>query len=228
MSLNDVMHFLMSSKQEKSDLVFTILLPLISGIVIILIVKPGWIISTNVITLCLLSFSAILPVWGINVIVWSLIDQKILNETFLHMVSFLTIPEESKSLLKKTINEISMPKSFFGCDIARRSSSMMTAICTYLTATISYFVRPSLPSIYLCVVLTSLVLSVSFAVFIVKIVIPRQDKEKLNRIWEEVKAEFRSRGELRAHVKERIERVERIIAAQKERGPSGQSITSAR
>ena len=140
MSLEDLKKFLSFSKHEKTDLVLTIILPLISGVLIILAFKPSWITSSNTFNLCLLSFIVIMPVWGLNVLIWSIITWKLLHGILKHAASWIdNMPDESQARLMEFLNDLTMPSSFYGTNTGRQGASIVTLVSSYIIALIVYF-----------------------------------------------------------------------------------------
>ena len=208
--------YLSSEKTEKTDLVLTILLPLISGFLIILAVKPLWIETSNSLNICLLSLTIILPVWGINVLIWYLITWKLVNKIMKHASSWLDVPDESKAWINSFLDEFAKSRSFYGSTKGRQAASITTVVCSYLTATAVYFTKLSFVLSYLCLICLSLLCGVLFSLIINKLVIPRLKPTHFKTRWKEF---LRSDPEFKKHFSKRLDDIEKIIRSKKENQP---------
>ena len=61
MGLEDLGNYVKFTRQEKLDLLLTLLLPLASGVVILIAVNPSLVTEAGVLSLCLLAVVTILP-----------------------------------------------------------------------------------------------------------------------------------------------------------------------
>lgn len=202
-----------SDKSEKTDLFLTILLPLISGFLIILAVKPSWIETSSTLNLCLLSLVIILPVWGLNVLMWSLISWKLINRIMKHASSWLDIPDESKELLNSFLNEFAKSKLFYGTDKGRQAASITTVICSYLTATVIYFTKLSFVWSYLCLICLSLICGFVISLLISKIIIKQIKPKHLKALWKNL---LKSDLEFKNRIIKKADNIENIIRSKKE------------
>jgi hypothetical protein len=213
MSLNDIVNYLGFTRNQKLDLILTILLPVVSGVIIVIALKPSMASDASASNLCLLGFIAILPVWLLNILIWSVLGVRLIRDIAKHAVGLAELPDESKDFVKSIISEAPMLSTFLGVDPFRYIASVVTAFSSYVAGGFIYFAKTSLPMAYVILIVISCLPAVLWTLCIRKAV-AQLKIDDLRHLWKKVIAD----KEFREHIIRRIDKIERIIKEKKARG----------
>jgi hypothetical protein len=195
------------------------LLPLASGVIILISVKPSLVTDTSTLSLCLLALVAIMPVWLLNMIVWSLIGARLVREIAKRAISWADVPKESAEWFRSVMEETPTPFSFYGATPFRDMASIITTLAAYTAGAVCYFTAQSFILVY-----AILIVCCTGAAICARLLVPKIVKQlkytHIRPLWENIIADEEWR-------KKTIKRLDKIIqtieARQLKKSPTDKS-----
>jgi hypothetical protein len=157
MALEDIERYFKFSREQKLDLFFTLILPLASGSIILIAIKPSTVTDTSFLTLCLLAFITIVPMWLINIILWNLFFFKAFRNIIKQALFLANLPKAYEYKYRGWIDEI---VKFRDVQPVRYFSSIITVFSSYMAAGCAYFLNLLLPATYAILFSSSIAIAV--------------------------------------------------------------------
>lgn len=210
MILEDISSYFRSTKHQRLNIILTILLPLVSGVIILIAANPALATESSVSNLCLLGVVAVLPIWFLNLTIWSILGAQLIRDIVKRGIDLTEIPDEGKAFLTSMVHESLFLSMSFGMDVFKYVASVVTMVACYAGAGIAYFTKTHLLTEYIVVVILSIAAVLLWKLYSPKVVakIKAQD---LKPIWEKVISD----EDFRQHVIQRLNKIQQIIIDKK-------------
>ena len=190
----------------KGDGILQLVTSLMSGLIILLSVRPEYLIELNPFTLMLLSISAALPVWAFNQLLWWYLSRRVSAGVVARFVAHLKISDKEKSLLSFALIRLMKAVNFMHVIPIKKWTNLATIGTTYLGVTLCYLINGSVVWLYGSIMIFSLFIWL-FSLFLLLRNSKKIDVEVLKKAWNQVV----NNDEFMSHINELFERVLKLI-----------------
>jgi hypothetical protein len=195
-----------SNINRGSELLIWLATTLISGLVIIVSISPGYLSELNPFTLLLLSVACSLPIWAINQALWWYIGKSITKGIVQKLVFIIDVSDEHRKEFTFALSQLLSLVNIIHFIPHEKIANLVTVIVIYLSAAIFYFTSSSPATLYINIILISLV------VWFVSLILLRRayrkiDAQPLRDLWRQIKSE----DELLSSINRHFKRLEEIL-----------------
>jgi hypothetical protein len=195
-----------SNINRGSELLIWLATTLISGLVIIVSISPGYLSELNPFTLLLLSVACSLPIWAINQALWWYIGKSITKGIVQKLVFIIDVSDEHRKEFTFALSQLLSLVKIIHFIPHEKIANLVTVIVIYLSAAIFYFTSSSPATLYINIILISLV------VWFVSLILLRRayrkiDAQPLRDLWRQIKSE----DELLSSINRHFKRLEEIL-----------------
>jgi hypothetical protein len=195
-----------SNINRGSELLIWLATTLISGLVIIVSISPGYLSELNPFTLLLLSVACSLPIWAINQALWWYIGKSITKGIVQKLVFIIDVSDEHRKEFTFALSQLLSLVKIIHFIPHEKIANLVTVIVIYLSAAIFYFTSSSPATLYINIILISLV------VWFVCLILLRRayrkiDTQPLRDLWRQIKSE----DELLSSINRHFKRLEEIL-----------------
>jgi len=214
MLLEDISSYFRFNKRQKLDTILIFLLPLVSGVILLIAANPSMIKEVSTSNLLLFGIVAVMPIWFLNLTIWSILGARFIRDIAKHSVELTKIQDKSKDFLISVIDEMPIISTFFGADVFKYISSVITVTASYSAAGIAYVTKTHLLTEYIVLITLSIFPALVWRLYNRKI-IAKIKIEDIKPFWEKVVSDINSDEKFREHIIQRLSEIQQIIKDKK-------------
>ena len=195
-----------SNLNKGTELLVWLATTLLSGLVIIVSISPGYLSELNPFTLLLLSVACSLPIWAINQVLWWHIGRSITKGIVQKLVFIIDVSDKHRKEFTFALSQLLSLIKIVHFIPHEKIANLVTVIVIYLGAAIFYFTSSSPATLYLSIILISLIVW-----FVSLILLHRAyrkiDTQPLRDLW----MQFKNEDELLSLINRHFKRLEEIL-----------------
>ena len=215
MNLDDVLKFLRTARNQKSDLLLMFFSTLVSGVVLLASVNQEYIIRMNPFNISILALATIMPIYLLNQVLACHTVNRVLRAIANRLADLMELPDEAQIHWLALVRDFPLWPHLFFAAPSRLFGDLLTIVCVYVTAVVTYTTDCSLIPAYVMTIIASLLLwllSHKFVVKAVRAVEPDNLKSALEPLWRKVKHTLRQDKDFLAHIAKRLDNIESLVS----------------
>ncbi len=206
-----------SSHQKRGmELLIWVAATLLSGLIIIVTISPGYLRDLHPLTLLLLSIACSLPVWALNQLLWWQVSRRITTELVNKLVLIFDIADEHKKGFSFALSQLLKLIDIVRFMPHEKIANLITVIAIYISAAFVFLTASSPATLYL------LTTAISLCAWLVGLALLQRvyrklDTQPLQHIWRQMKDEDELLSTLNLHFR-RLEETLLSLRSAQEKG----------
>jgi len=206
-----------SSQNRVAELLIWLATTLISGLVIIVSISPGYLRDLNPFTLLLLSVACSLPVWALNQLLWWQIARSVTTGIVNKLVYIIDVSDAHRKEFSFALSHLLNLLHVMRFIPHEKIANLITVLSIYIAAAVVYLTSSSPTTLYLTIILISLVIW-STCLYLLRRAYRKIDTEPLRDLWRQ----FKKEDELLSAINQHFKRLEEIILSLRLKNKEGE------
>jgi hypothetical protein len=216
MNLGDIQNFLRPARESAWQALIPVATVLVSGLVIILAVSPGYLRELHPFTLLLLAVACALPIWAWSQLLWWYTGRSVSAALVGKITYVLDVPETRRAAYAFALSELLKATDVIRVVPHKHVADLVTVITIYVGAALCHLAGASPVTLYACILALG-VLVWAVGLVVLRRSVSRVDVGPLRELWHEL----RTNDELLANVGRHLERMEKALSSAVGRSDAG-------